>query len=101
VSHNAIGHGGQPTRVFRAVAPPRTALVDLATLSPMNPINKGAATPSGLRMHRVVEDTLACWGRCEQGADLHGRLLRDRGRCAIMPCGTPVGLAFLMPLALA
>jgi hypothetical protein len=60
----AIGHSGQPTReVFRPVEPPRTVLIDLATLFPRQPHQRGQYTPMGLQMHSVAEGKLTCWVR--------------------------------------
>jgi hypothetical protein len=68
VDLQGIGHSGQPSpEVFRAVDPPRVVLLDLATLFPREPHQRGRYSPFGLQMHAVVEGNLTCWGLCEQG----------------------------------
>lgn len=64
----SIGRIGQPaSEAFRAVDPPRPVLIDLATLFPHEPHQRGSYQPSGLQMLKVVEGQLTCWGMCEQG----------------------------------
>jgi hypothetical protein len=53
--------------VFRRVDPPQVVLVDLATLFPRAPHQRGRYQAGGLQMHAVVEGKLTCWGLCEQG----------------------------------
>lgn len=59
--------GRHPPTEFRRVDPPRSVLVDLATLFPRQPHSRRRYQPGGLQMHLVVRGQLTCWARSVHG----------------------------------